>query len=100
MAKKNSKLPAFEEALERLESIVELMETENLPLEALLTNYEDGHKLLSHCQGLLENARQRIEVVHLNEADSQAVAENKLASEATSSDTHPSEAASDDTRLL
>ncbi|GHC63249.1 exodeoxyribonuclease VII small subunit [Roseibacillus persicicus] len=100
MAKKNSKLPPFEEALEKLEGIVNLMETESLPLEALLNNYEDGHELIAHCQGLLQNARERIDIVHMNDANNKAVTENKLASESTSSDTLPSEAASDDTRLL
>jgi len=39
MAKKTTKLPSFENSLEKLESIVNLMEQENLPLEELLSNY-------------------------------------------------------------
>ena len=39
MAKKAVKKPSFESALERLEAIVDEMEGESLPLEALLSNY-------------------------------------------------------------
>ena len=97
--KKQSKSP-FEESVDRLESIVNLMEEEHLPLEALLTNYEEGQELLSHCQSLIDNARERIEVVQLSAQSTQDKAENKLASTSSSSDTPSSEAPSDDNRLL
>ena len=100
MAKKSDKPVAFEASLEELESIVQKMEEESLPLEELLSNYERGHQLLSHCQNLIENARKRIEVVQLERAKSAEETENKLASEATTSDNPSSEAKSDDIRLL
>lgn len=63
--------PGFEEALGELEALVEAMENEQLPLEQLVTNYEKGSKLLSHCQQVLESARERIELITLDaEGDS------------------------------
>ena len=42
--------PAFEEALKKLEAIVEAMESEDLPLETLLAKYEEGTHLARTCQ--------------------------------------------------
>lgn len=56
----NSNLP-FEEAVKRLESIVESMEAEDLPLETLLSKYEEGTRLAQHCQGKLEEAELKIQ---------------------------------------
>lgn len=55
----------FEEALGSLESIVESMEHENLPLEDLVANYEKGTALLSRCESILNAARGRIELITL-----------------------------------
>ena len=41
---------AFEEALKRLETVVEAMESEDLPLETLLARYEEGTRLAKACQ--------------------------------------------------
>ena len=46
----------FEEALEKLESIVEAMESGDLPLETLLTRYEEGARLAGLCQTKLAEA--------------------------------------------
>ncbi len=101
MAKKKSpSAPSFEDSLEKLESLVERMEEEHLPLEELLGNYEEGHQLLKHCQNLIDNARKRIEVVQLERVTSEEETENKLASEASAGDNPSSEATSDDIRLL
>jgi exodeoxyribonuclease VII small subunit len=40
-----AKNPPFEEALKKLEGIVEAMESNDLPLETLLSKYEEGTKL-------------------------------------------------------
>jgi exodeoxyribonuclease VII small subunit len=54
------KLP-FEEAVGRLESIVESMESQDLPLEALLAKYEEGTRLAQHCQSKLDEAELKIQ---------------------------------------
>lgn len=52
--------PSFEEALGRLESIVETMEAGDLPLEQLLSRYEEGTRLVKFCQDRLAAAELRI----------------------------------------
>ena len=51
----------FEEALKKLESIVEAMESEELPLETLLTKYEEGTQLARACQEKLADAEVKIQ---------------------------------------
>lgn len=58
----------FEEALKRLESIVEAMESDELPLETLLTRFEEGTRLVTICQGKLEEAEQKIQKLEKNAA--------------------------------
>ncbi len=50
----------FEEALKKLETIVEAMESEDLPLEALLAKYEEGTRLAKVCQEKLAEADLKI----------------------------------------
>ncbi|HZQ47366.1 MAG TPA: exodeoxyribonuclease VII small subunit [Verrucomicrobiae bacterium] len=57
---KTETLP-FEEALKKLETIVEAMESEDLPLETLLTKYEDGTRLVKVCQAKLADAEVKIQ---------------------------------------
>ena len=51
----------FEDALKKLELIVEAMEGDDLPLEALLTRYEEGVKLAKVCQEKLAEAELKIQ---------------------------------------
>ncbi len=51
---------SFEDALKKLESIVESMESEDLPLEALLSKYEQGTHLAKTCQEKLAEAEVKI----------------------------------------
>ena len=51
----------FEEALQKLESIVEAMESGDLPLEGLLARYEEGMKLATLCQEKLADAEVKIQ---------------------------------------
>ena len=50
----------FEDAAEKLETIVEAMESEELPLEKLLVQYEEGTKLVKVCEAKLQAAEKRI----------------------------------------
>lgn len=61
--------PTFEQSLAGLESIVEAMEHEELPLEDLVAYYEKGSKLLDRCENLLQAARGRIELITLRNQD-------------------------------
>lgn len=54
---------AFEDALERLESIVREMESDQVPLSRLIECYEEGSRLHQTCQRLLDSARGRLEYI-------------------------------------
>ena len=58
----------FEQAMQRLEGIVEEMESGKLPLEDLIVRYEEGMKLVKVCQERLASAEQRIEIITRNSA--------------------------------
>ena len=51
----------FEEALKKLEAVVEAMEADDLPLETLLAKYEEGAKLVKICQEKLAEAELKIQ---------------------------------------
>jgi exodeoxyribonuclease VII small subunit len=53
--------PGFEEALERLETIVEELEAGALTLEQSIARYEEGMRLSRRLTRTLEEAEQRIE---------------------------------------
>jgi exodeoxyribonuclease VII small subunit len=57
---KNGPVP-FEEALKKLEGIVEAMESEELPLDELLAKYEEGTQLARICQTKLAEAELKIQ---------------------------------------
>jgi exodeoxyribonuclease VII small subunit len=58
----------FESALDRLEEIVEQMESGKMMLEELIVRYEEGMKLVKVCQERLASAEQRIEIITRNNA--------------------------------
>ena len=58
-AEPNTKI-SFEDAVEKLESIVEEMESDNLPLEKMLVRYEEGAQLVKVCEDKLQSAETRI----------------------------------------
>lgn len=58
----------FEEALKKLEGIVEVMEADDLPLETLLARYEEGARLVKICQEKLAEAEIKIQQLEKNAA--------------------------------
>jgi exodeoxyribonuclease VII small subunit len=65
----------FESAMDRLEVIVEEMESGKMPLEELIVRYEEGMKLVKICQERLASAEQRIEIITRNSAGKALVKE-------------------------
>ena len=63
MPKSASSPKSFEAAVSELESIVQEMESGNLPLEDALARYQRGVMLLRHCQATLSEAEQRVKVL-------------------------------------
>ncbi len=60
METKDAKL-SFEDALAQLETIVESMESGEVPLAELLAKFEQGTKLLKVCEARLKDAELKIE---------------------------------------
>src|SRR5712692_3013844 len=65
----------FEGAMNRLEAVVEEMESGKLLLEELIVRYEEGMKLVKICQERLTSAEQRIEIITRNNAGKASVKE-------------------------
>jgi exodeoxyribonuclease VII small subunit len=59
---------SFEEALNKLGSIVQAMENDDLPLEKLLTQYEEGVRMFQTCQTRLAAAELRIQQIERDAA--------------------------------
>src|SRR5436309_2043132 len=57
----------FEDALHRLEQIVDRLEAGNLPLEESLKVFEEGVGLARRCARYLEDAEKRIELLTRDE---------------------------------
>src|SRR6202011_5104852 len=83
----------FESAMERLEAIVEQMESGKLALEDLIVRYEEGMSLVKTCQERLASAEQKIEIIARNSSGKpvvknfEAVAEAKSDNQATLNET-------------
>lgn len=57
---------SFEEALRRLEAIVQQLERGDVPLDQSITLYEEGDRLRAQCQRRLDMAQARIEQIMTN----------------------------------
>ena len=53
----------FEQAIERLEAIVKLMEGDTVPLDENLRLYEEGVALVRRCAAELDHAEQRVRIL-------------------------------------
>uniref|UniRef100_A0A0Q9YMG3 Exodeoxyribonuclease 7 small subunit n=1 Tax=Candidatus Berkiella aquae TaxID=295108 RepID=A0A0Q9YMG3_9GAMM len=63
-------VPDFEGSIQKLESIVNKMETGELSLEDALTHFEQGIALAKQCQQALKEAEQRVQqLMSENEPD-------------------------------
>src|SRR3982750_1726195 len=92
----------FETAMDRLEKIVEQMESGQLPLEDLIVRYEEGMNLVKICQERLASAEQKIEIITRNSAGKAAVKEFEPAAESRSETQPPAKEthANDEVRLF
>lgn len=61
MAKKKEE--QFEEAIKRLQLIVEKMEKGDLPLEEAMESFSEGMRLVQYCQQKLEQAENRVQML-------------------------------------
>lgn len=58
----------YEAAMDRLEKIVDEMESGKMMLEDLIVRYEEGMKLVGICRERLTSAEKRIEIITRNDA--------------------------------
>lgn len=65
---KSAKKLKFEEALTRLERIIESLESGEVGIDESLAGYEEAMKLVAHCRKTLDEAEQRIRVIQTNAA--------------------------------
>jgi exodeoxyribonuclease VII small subunit len=72
MPKKKEEIP-FEEALERLEALIESMEDGETPLAELVAKFEEGANLLKSCHSKLTAAELTIEKLNLDTGSLEAL---------------------------
>lgn len=58
-----SKKMNYEQAANRLDEIVKLLEKGDKPLEESLALYEEGKKLVAFCTEILDNAEQKVNII-------------------------------------
>lgn len=59
-SEKSKKELSFDEAMQRLQEIVTLLESGQQPLEKSIELFEEGNRLSKICEEKLKNARQRV----------------------------------------
>ena len=69
---KETKDPNFEEALSRLENIIESMESGEIALADLVAKFEEGSKLLKVCQHQLKDAEIKIKKLNIKTGEVEA----------------------------
>jgi exodeoxyribonuclease VII small subunit len=92
----------FEGAMDRLEKIVEQMESGKLALEDLIVRYEEGMNLVKVCQERLAKAEQKIEIIARNSAGKAVVKDFETAPEpaAPTEGVDESESTNDEIKLF
>jgi len=67
MSKPGKKLK-FEQAMQRLDAIVEAMESGEIGIEESIAKYEEAMGLAAHCREILDEAEQRIKKIQQDAA--------------------------------
>lgn len=63
---KSSKQPNLEDSLAEITQLVDKMEHSELTLEQSLNHFERGVQLIKHCQKILEQAEQKVQMLIQN----------------------------------
>lgn len=58
---------SFEEALKRLETLTQAMQSSEMPLEDALAAYQEGNELVKYCQQKLAEVEQKLQVLDAGE---------------------------------
>ncbi|EGZ51127.1 exodeoxyribonuclease VII small subunit [Neisseria wadsworthii 9715] len=65
--KKAAAPKSFEEALKRLETLTQAMQSSEMPLEEALAAYQEGNELVKYCQAKLAEVEQKLQVLDAGE---------------------------------
>jgi exodeoxyribonuclease VII small subunit len=60
---KKTKLPTLEESLGEVTTLIDSMEQGDLSLEQSLERFERGITLIKHCQKILQEAEQKVQIL-------------------------------------
>lgn len=71
MDTKELQLLSFEDGYDRLEELIQQLETRQLPLEESVALYEEGIQLATHCGKKLDDAELRISTLLNSQAQSE-----------------------------
>ncbi|PID62173.1 MAG: exodeoxyribonuclease VII small subunit [Gammaproteobacteria bacterium] len=63
MTDKRPENKSYETAVSELENILTQLESNDLPLEDAIKQFESGVALIKHCQGILDTTEQKIAVL-------------------------------------
>ncbi len=63
MQKQEKQKYTFEQALQRLEEIVNKLELGNVPLEETISLFQEGMELINFCNQKLEEVKHKVEIV-------------------------------------
>jgi len=63
----------LEKSLEELESLIDELESGDLPLEVAMKKFEAGIRLTRRCQAALKDAEQRVEILLKNAGGDEAL---------------------------
>jgi exodeoxyribonuclease VII small subunit len=99
-ARKTASEPNFEAAMDRLEAIVDQMESGKLMLEELIVRYEEGMKLVKVCQERLASAEQRIQIITRDQAGKPVVKDFEAKAAAPPASAEKGEKDNDEVRLF
>ncbi len=58
----------FEQAMQRLDAIVEAMEAGEIGIEESISKYEEAMQLAAHCRRILDESEQRIKKIQVDSA--------------------------------
>lgn len=58
----------FEDAMQRLDAIIEAMESGEIGVEDSISRYEEAMKLAAHCREILDKSEQRIKKIQIDAA--------------------------------
>lgn len=65
--KKTATPKSFEEAIKRLETLTQAMQSSEMPLEDALAAYQEGNELVQYCQEKLAEVEQKLQVLDAGE---------------------------------